>query len=174
MKGVDNSELLELLEERFGLEEGPADAPPFVDPARHVELAKLLRDERGYHLYGFVTAVHYEAVPPKKDGTGADPEHYEVLTGLRSLTGGGASSPALVGKGTRLAVWRCRVEIDGSLPTLVGLFAGADWQEREQYDLVGVRFEGHPDLRRIMMPEDWPGHPLRRDYAIDTRHPPWR
>ena len=43
-----------------------------------------------------------------------------------------------------------------------------------QFDLVGTIFEGHPDLRRIMMPEDWPGHPLRRDYAIDTAHFPWR
>lgn len=160
---MDSSELIELLRAHFGLEEAPADAPPFVDPARHVELAERLRDEHGYRLYGFVAAVHFEDVPPKKDGTGADPEHYEVATCLRT-----------VGEGTRLAIWRCRVEIDSTLPTLVGLFAGADWQEREQYDLLGVRFEGHPDLRRIMMPEDWPGHPLRRDYAIETRHPPWR
>ncbi|MSP92691.1 MAG: NADH-quinone oxidoreductase subunit C, partial [Myxococcales bacterium] len=46
--------------------------------------------------------------------------------------------------------------------------------EREQYDLVGVRFGGHPDLRRLMMDEDWPGHPLRKDYAIETSHAPWR
>ena len=64
--------------------------------------------------------------------------------------------------------------MDQELESLVPLFAGADWQEREQYDLVGVRFEGHPDMRRIMLPEDWEGHPLRRDYAIDTAHPPWR
>ena len=60
------------------------------------------------------------------------------------------------------------------VPRLYPLFAGADWQEREQYDLVGVIFEGHPDLRRLMMPEDWDGHPLRKDYAIDTRVAPWR
>jgi NADH-quinone oxidoreductase subunit C len=56
----------------------------------------------------------------------------------------------------------------------VRVFVGADWQEREQFDLVGVHFAGHPDLRRLMMPEDWVGHPLRRDYAIDTPHAPWR
>ena len=69
---------------------------------------------------------------------------------------------------------RVRVELDQSVPTLFPLFAGADWQEREQYDLVGVRFAEHPDLRRLMMPEDWEGHPLRKDYAIETACPPWR
>ncbi len=70
--------------------------------------------------------------------------------------------------------WRVRLGPDEELPTLFEVFAGADWQEREQFDLVGVRFAGHPDLRRLMLPEDWGGHPLRKDYAIDTPHPPWR
>jgi NADH-quinone oxidoreductase subunit C len=60
------------------------------------------------------------------------------------------------------------------VPSLVELFAGADWQEREQYDLVGVRFAGHPDLRRLMMPENYVGHPLRRDFPIDAPCAPWR
>ncbi len=52
------------------------------------------------------------------------------------------------------------------MPTIVGLFPGADWDEREVYDLFGVVFDGHPDLRRILMPEDFEGHPQRRDYPI--------
>ena len=51
-----------------------------------------------------------------------------------------------------------------SLPSLADLWANADWNEREVYDLFGVVFHNHPDLRRIMMPEDWEGHPLRKDY----------
>jgi len=86
-----------------------------------------------------------------------------VATGLRCPTAG-----------SHIAIWRVRLGLDEELRTLVDLFAGADWQEREQYDLVGVRFADHPDLRRLMLPEDWEGHPLHRDYPIDTPHPPWR
>jgi NADH:ubiquinone oxidoreductase subunit C len=70
--------------------------------------------------------------------------------------------------------FRVVVPTGETTPSLASVWAGADWQEREQFDLVGVRFADHPDLRRIMLPEDWEGHALRRDYAIDTRHAPWR
>jgi len=58
--------------------------------------------------------------------------------------------------------------------SLTGLYRGADWMERECYDMFGIRFEGHPDLRRILLSEDWEGHPLRKDYAVDTPFAPYR
>jgi NADH-quinone oxidoreductase subunit C len=74
-----------------------------------------------------------------------------------------------------LASWehphRVRVNVglpDGDLrvPSAVGIHPAADWQEREVYDFFGVTFEGHPDLRRILMPEEWEGHPLRKDHPL--------
>jgi NADH-quinone oxidoreductase subunit C len=57
------------------------------------------------------------------------------------------------------------------VPSVAGVWRTADWQEREVYDLVGVNFLGHPDLRRILMPEDWDGHPGRRDYPVQIKEP---
>lgn len=59
-------------------------------------------------------------------------------------------------------------------PSLVAVYRGADWMERECYDMFGVRFEGHPDLRRILLGDDWEGHPLLKSYAVDTPYPPYR
>jgi len=67
-------------------------------------------------------------------------------------------------------ILRLRVWISGQDPvldTLIPVWPTANWHEREIYDLFGIRFEGHPDLHRILMPDDWEGHPLRKDYPVE-------
>ncbi len=94
---------------------------------------------------------------------GISEEHFVVSWGLRKL-----------GPGSTTLHFYVRLLPGETCPSLASVWAGEDWQEREQYDLVGIEFSDHPDLRRIMLSEDWEGHPLRRDYAIDTPHFPWR
>lgn len=133
--------------------EGELDpAGPVVPVADHFDVASTLK-ACGYTMYVSVIASHH----PTAEG-----DAYEVATVLRNPTTAHAFW------------WRVKLGPGPEMATLYPLFAGADWQEREQFDLVGVKFTGHPDLRRLMLPEDWEGHPLRKDYAIDTPHAPWR
>jgi len=121
-----------------------------VPAAEHREVTRRLLAE-GYRQLVFVAATHF-----------AD-EHVEVAYALRRP-----------GPESRLASWRVRLLAGETVPSIADLCPGAEWQEREQFDLVGVRFAGHPDLRRLLLPDDWKGHPLRRDYPADAACHPWR
>ncbi|MCO4760833.1 MAG: NADH-quinone oxidoreductase subunit C [Myxococcales bacterium] len=134
-----------------------------VPAAAHFALAELLKN-RGYNLYVTVAASHWPQEKKSRKNPDPPPEHFKVATVLRNPSAG--DSPAFW--------WSVDLAPGEPIDSLVSLFAGADWQEREQWDLVGVVFSNHPDLRRLMLPEDWQGHPLRKDYAIDTPHAPWR
>ena len=67
------------------------------------------------------------------------------------------------GQRVRVQVW---LDEDEPVPSVVGIWPTADWHEREAWDLMGIRFEGHPNLTRILMDDDWEGHPLRKDYPL--------
>ena len=82
---------------------------------------------------------------------------YEVVYHLLSIS-----------KKLRLRL-KVRVASDGSLPTVQGVWRGAGWPEREVWDMFGIVFDDHGDLRRLLMPEDWEGHPARKDYPVQIR-----
>ena len=136
----------------FGVEI-PAGVPMTITvaPDRWEELARFAKEKAGARFFNFLTAVDW-----KEQGL-------EVVARLENLEVG----LALMLK-TRLGAGQ------SVCASLVSLYPGADWMERECLDMFGVRFEGHPDLRRILLPQDWEGHPLLKSYAVDTPHPPYR
>ena len=67
---------------------------------------------------------------------------------------------------------KVRVPDGGAVPTVMSVWPAAGWPEREVWDMFGISIDGHPDLRRLLMPEDWEGHPQRKDYPVQIRQPP--
>jgi NADH-quinone oxidoreductase subunit C len=128
-----------------------------LHPSRQdlVDLVRDLRDDDGFVMCVDVTAVDYAAYEPVRDlPAEMEPERFEVVIGLLSLA-------------TRERL-RLRVQVpvdDAVVPSLFDVHPGTEAMEREVFDMFGIRFEGHPDLTRILMPEDWIGYPLRKDYA---------
>ena len=141
-----------LIKERFGLE-AVADAALTVSVPleRWQDFGRFVRDELGCRYFNWLSAVDW-----KEQGL-------EVVCRIENL-----ETALVVFMRTRLAAGQT------ACPTLTGLYRGADWMERECYDMFGVVFEGHPDLRRILLSDDWVGYPLRKDYAVDTAFAPYR
>ncbi len=121
-----------------------------VAPAALRDTLRDLRDQQGYEALAFLTCVDHLAA------AGADAANrFELVYELRSYQ--------------HRKVLRVRTflpESEPVLPSIADLYPNADWDERETYDFYGIDFEGHPDLTRILMPDDWVGHPLRRDYPV--------
>ncbi len=142
-----------LIQERFGASiAGDGGALTVTVPVEQwLDLARLAKESLGCLYLSFSTAVDW-----KEQGL-------EVVARVENLE----ANFALTMK-TRLGPGGT------SCPSLISLYRGADWMERECYDMFGIRFEGHPDLRRILLPQDWEGHPLLKSYAVDTPHPPYR
>jgi NADH-quinone oxidoreductase subunit C len=121
---------------------------------QYLELITALHDD-GYDMCMDLAAVDYLTHPDRSVADGVTRERFEVVVNLVSSA-----------ERSRLRV-RCQVPAhDPALPTLFELWPGTEAMEREAYDLMGIRFDDHPDLTRILMPEDWEGHPLRKDYSV--------
>lgn len=138
--------------------EAPGSTIVHTDAAGYLALCEALKAD-GYAMFIGVSGVDYLTHPGRALPEGVRPERFEVVVELLSLV-----------RRHRVRV-RCQVpESDPRVPTLFDLWAGAEAHEREVFDMFGVVFDNHPDPSRILMPEDWEGHPLRKDYA--TGHIP--
>ena len=127
-----------------------------VFPSRdqYVAVVEGFRDS-GFEMCADLCAVDYLTNPHRRLPEGVSPERFEVVVNLLSLS-----------RCTRV---RVRLQVPGGdpvAPSLFSVYPGVEAMEREAFDLFGVIFEGHPDLTRILMPEDWEGHPLRKDYGV--------
>jgi NADH-quinone oxidoreductase subunit C len=122
-----------------------------VAPPQLRQTLECLKDACGFDMLIDVTAVDYLHYPDARDRFG-------VVHALLNTT-----------TGERLYVKTYLNEPDLTLPSAVPLWKGADWLEREVYDMFGIEFEGHPDLRRILMPEEFTAFPLRKDYPLRGR-----
>ncbi|MDP9463697.1 MAG: NADH-quinone oxidoreductase subunit C [Actinomycetota bacterium] len=125
-----------------------------LHPSReqYAGVIRTLLDE-GYEMCVDLTATDYLLMPQRAMPDGVAPERFEVVVNLLSLS-------------ARQRV-RLRVQVpadDASIDSLFDLHPGTEAMEREAFDMFGITFTNHPDLTRILMPEDWDGHPLRKDY----------
>ena len=130
---------------------GPRPIVAHVSTGEWRTVARFAKDTLGCTFFNFLTAIDWKAdgleVIAWVDNLGAG-----VSIQLRTRPGAGATT----------------------CPSLVPVYRGANWMERECFDMFGLQFEGHPDQRRILLADDWEGHPLLKSYAVDTPHPPYR
>ena len=150
------SEIVERLKQRFG--SGIAEAATYlgqnylvVEPSVAFSVLQLLRDGEQYDYCVDVTAAHY----PERE------KQFDVIWILYSFA-----------RNERVRV-KARIADGEKAPSAVELWPTANWLERECYDMFGIQFDGHPDLRRILLPDGWKGHPLRKEYGIVQQDQEW-
>jgi NADH-quinone oxidoreductase subunit C len=122
-----------------------------VDRSLIPDILRLLRDEDQFDYCVDLTAAHY----PKRE------RQFDVIWILYSFA-----------KNERIRV-KTEIKDGESLPSSVPIWPATNWLERETFDMFGIKFDGHPDMKRILLPEGWKGHPLRKDYGIIQQDEEW-
>ncbi len=170
---MTSAEIIALLEEKFGgrIKSKKLDAiDPFVvvDPADLLEVCRFLKEDPRlrFDLLNCISGVDYLEIDPKKAPKAGFEPHLEVVYHLSSFTHRHRLVLKLI-----LPRWKDNKPNElPEVPSVTSLWRTADWHEREVYDLSGVWFTGHPDLTRILLSEDWVGHPLRKDYEFPLEY----
>ena len=125
----------------------------YVDRAVFADVARFLHDEQQFTMCVDITATDHLLDGVRYAPPGVATERYEVVANFLSHV-----------RNRRVRVICAVPEADPSVPSLSAVYPGANFPERETYDFFGIDFVGHPELTRILMPDDWDGHPLRKDY----------
>jgi len=118
----------------------------FIKAARLVDVAKILRDQLRFEMCVCVNGIHFPEETSRE---------LHAVYSLLSIT-----------RNQRIRLEVCVSEKEPHIPSVVGVWAGANWHERETYDMFGIIFDNHPGLTRILMPDDWSGFPQRKDYPL--------
>lgn len=162
------TEIHALLREQFGPVVS-ATEPTVIDATKLLDVCRFLRDDPRlrFDLLNNVSGVDYLEPDAKKAAKAGIEPRLEVVYHL--------SSVAFPGRrfAFKVTLPRWKDGVAGELPELSSVshvWRTADWHEREVYDLIGIRFTGHPDLRRILMADDWVGHPLRKDFEYPLEY----
>lgn len=165
------TEIIAALEQQFGakIKAKKADAiDPYVvvEPGDLLEMCRFLRDDSRlrFEFLNCISSVDYLELDPKKAPKAGFEPHIEVVYHFSSFT----HRHRFVLK-VMLPRWKGDRELP-EVPSVTSLWRTADWHEREVYDLGGVFFTGHPDLTRILLSDDWVGHPLRKDYEFPLEY----
>ncbi len=116
----------------------------WIDPSRIVEACRHLKSVQKYVRLSSITAVDWHPAAPR----------FEVVYHLQSIE-----------RNERLRL-KCRLDDGVEIDSVTAVWRGADWYERETFDMFGIRFRGNATLKRILLPEDWEGHPLRKDFPV--------
>jgi len=171
---MNASEIQQLVLERFGATKivgaNLTAIDPWIEvaPAAIVEVGTFLRDDQRTlfdHLNNLCGVDYFEPDPKKAAKYGHEP-HIEVVYHLSSFV-----LKHRITLKVKLPRWKDgKADQLPEVDTVSGVWAIGDWHEREAYDLMGIRFLGHPNLRRILCPEDWVGHPLRKDYEMPLEY----
>ena len=170
---MTSADIIARLESQFGarLKAKNLEAiDPFivVEPADLVDVCRFARDDRQlrFESLNCISGVDYLELDPKKVPKAGFEPHLEVVYHLQSIS----LNHRLVIK-VMLPRWKDNKPGElPEVPSVTSLWKTADWHERETYDLCGVRFVGHPDLTRILLSDDWEGHPLRKDYEFPLEY----
>jgi NADH-quinone oxidoreductase subunit C len=148
-----------------------------VDPARLLDAARHLRDELGFNLLSDISVTDYLAWGRKgvsgyigtaggRDLNRPSTQGFQAMPATKSHRFSVSYHLLALRPGAprvRLQVW---IDDGDAVPSVVSVWPTADWHEREGWDMFGIEFEGHPNLQRLLRPEDWEGYPLRKDYPI--------